>query len=238
MREAQGKAQSTGRITSGIDQENTLALKTVSFVRRQLPAWRDDPDRPSEQAENKLNLQLCKFLDAHARNDFPMIRFDHEEYQSDRRSVDLSASSVIGASLHTIYDPVLVLECKRLPAPPPLKREKEYVTGGEQITGGIQRFKLGLHGAGMGIVAMIGYIQEQSPRQWHAKINSWISDLANDKSKDAGVWSSGEILGPIKEDYKNGIADCRSAHSRGRKTSREQFVIYHLWIKMNTRNLN
>ena len=124
--------QVIGQITTGIDQ-NTLAFKTIHFVRAQLPIWRDDLERPYEQSENKLNLQLCKFLDSCARNDFPMVRFDHEEYQSDCRSVDLAASSVettvIGARQHTIYDPVLVIECKRLPAPS-YDCEKEYVTGG------------------------------------------------------------------------------------------------------------
>ena len=150
MSDIHEKEQSIGRITSGIDRENTLAIKTINFVSRQLPAWRDDPVRPQEQAEDRLNLQLCKFLDSRARNEFPMVRFDHEEYQPGRRRVDLSASPVeattIGAKLHTVYDPILVFECKRLPAPS-LDREKEYVTGGKEHTsGGLQRFKLGGHG--------------------------------------------------------------------------------------------
>ena len=96
-----------GQLTTGIDQTtSTLVLKTITFVRQQLPAWRHDPDRTDEQSENKLNLQLCKFLDSRARNDFPMVRFDHEEYQTGRRSVDLSASPVetmvIGAQMYAI----------------------------------------------------------------------------------------------------------------------------------------
>jgi len=135
------EGQSIGQITSGINQGNTLALKTIDFVRRQLPAWRDDSDRPDERSENKLNMQLCKFLDSYARNNFPMVRFDHEEYQAGHRSVDFSASpvktTVIGVRQYTIYDPILVLECKRLPAPPPQDREREYVTGGiERKSGG------------------------------------------------------------------------------------------------------
>ena len=99
--------QSIGQITIGI-KEDSLAMETVGFIHRQLSAWRDDSDRTQEQAENKLNLQLCKFLDSRARNEFPMVRFDHEEYQGGNRSVDLSASPVeltmIDARLHTIYD--------------------------------------------------------------------------------------------------------------------------------------
>ncbi|MCI0613680.1 hypothetical protein L0244_11890, partial [bacterium] len=154
MNEDRKAGYSIGEIKFGIDQD-TLDMKTIGFVREQLPEWRDDPDRSAEQSEDKLNLQLCKFLDSRARNAFPMVRFDHEEYQSDRRRVDLSASSVetipIRARLHSIYDPILVFECKRLPAPSH-DREKEYVTGGIQHkNGGIQRFKLRLHGADLDI---------------------------------------------------------------------------------------
>ena len=156
------------RITSGISPD-TLALKTIGFVHQQLPAWRDDPYRSSEESENKLNLQLCKFLDSQARNCFPMVRFDHEEPQTGQRRIDLSASlaenMVIEAIAYTIYDPILVLESKRIPAPSS-DREKEYVTGINK-SGGIQRFKLGLHGAKLNLSAMIGYIQDKSARDWH-----------------------------------------------------------------------
>lgn len=140
------KKATIGKITSGLVLD-TLALKTIDFVYTQLPAWRDDPDRLDEESENKLNLQLCKFLNSHARNDFPTVFFQHEEYQSGRTIVDISAlpikTSTIGARTYTIYDPIVVLEGKRLPAPS-LDREKEYVTGGIQHkSGGIQRFKLG-----------------------------------------------------------------------------------------------
>ena len=80
---------------------------------------------------------MCKFLDSRARQDFPMVRFNHEEYQGDRRSVDLSASPVermiIGARLFTVYDLFLVLEGKRLP-PPSRRRESESTLQEEKIT--------------------------------------------------------------------------------------------------------
>ncbi len=111
------KKQSTGEITSGI-KSRTFQLTIINFVYQQLPIWRDDTNRPDEQSEDKLNLQLCKFLDSCARKDFPMVRFNHEEYQTDQRRVDLSASPAknifLEAKPYTIYDPVLVLECKRL----------------------------------------------------------------------------------------------------------------------------
>lgn len=222
-----------GRITSGI-QLGELTSKTISFVRQQLPAWRDDPERPDDLSEPALNQQLVKFLDSHARNDFAMVRFDHEEIEPKRRSVDFSASPIetmaIGAKQYTIYNPFLVFECKRLPAPSK-KREKEYITGGKERSGGIQRFKLGLHGAKLNLVGMIGYIQKSSLRDWHSQINEWISELSNGEIDDGCKWDDNEKLQELEEDMRGGIANCRSVHNRTDGVS-DEITIQHLWIAM------
>lgn len=229
--------QSIGKISSGIE-DDSLVMKTVGFIQRQLPAWRDGTDRAQEQAENRLNLQLCKFLDSRARSEFPMVRFDHEEYQGGHRSVDLSASPVkptmIDASLYTIYDPILVIEGKRLPAPSS-DREKEYVTGGkEETSGGIQRFKLGFHGAKHETVAMVGYVQNHSLRHWHKQINTWISELADGITQDSCAWHESEKLGMFEEDLQKNVASSQSVHSRSGHVSSNRIIIHHLWIAMDT----
>lgn len=224
-----------GQITTGIEEDTTLT-STLEFVSQQLIFWRDDPDRAKEEGEDRLNLQLCKFLDSKARATFPMIRFDHEEYQTERRRVDLSASPVkttfIGAKQHTIYDPFLVMECKRLP-PPTHGREKEYVTGGsESRTGGIQRFKLGLHGSELNDVAIIGYLQKESTTYWYQTINKWISDLCGGIASDGCVWSDNEELEFLYEDNTNGIANYQSTHNRMGSKLSNQIKIRHLWVVM------
>ena len=227
--------QPVTRTISGL-MANTIAQKTINFVQEQLPSWRDHPTRPYEQSENKLNLQLSKFLNDRARNDFPMVHFEHEEYQSGRTSVDVSASPVsevtIGASLYTIYEPVVVFECKRLPAPS-RSREREYVTGGtEHRNGGIQRFKLGLHGSKHDIAAMIGYIQERSAREWHEEINRWIGELSDGTIADVCVWYETEVLSTLEEDYSRSIATCQSTHKRSGCVISDNILIRHLWINM------
>lgn len=230
---------SIGKITSGVDLR-TLALKTIDFVRRQLPIWRDDPYRPEEKSEFNLNLHLSKFLNARARNEFSMIQFNIEEPQSGRRKSDMAASPVqttsIGANQYTIYNPFLVFECKRLPAPEPT-REREYVTGGrEHLTGGIQRFKLGLHGMEMELAGMIGYIQKRSVREWHADINDWIANLSSDKEADICIWNTSEKLMPLHEDVSKGLAYCQSTHSRiGNIAKKMKIELHHSWIVMNQR---
>ena len=237
MGRKKSKREDIERITSGISVD-TLALTTINFVRHQLPAWRDDPDRPDEKSEDKLNQQLCKFLDSQARNSFPMVRFDHEEYQTGQRRVDLSASPVIRlyleAKLYTIYDPILVLEGKRLPAPSS-DREKEYVTGTapNRPTGGIQRFKLGLHGARLDLSSMIGYLQDKCARDWYGKINKWILELAGGTMADGCVWKASETLELLEEDMAKGVASYRSVHSRTGNVVSNVITLHHLWIAMN-----
>lgn len=227
-----------GKIAAGIGPDQ-LAQSTLAFVYQQLPAWRDDPDRPSEESEPKLNLQLCKFLDSESRNDFPMVRFDHEEYQHARRRVDLSASpveaTVIDVKLYSIYDPFLVFECKRLPAPRN-DREREYVTGGKKSSGGIQRFKLGLHGAKLDLVAIIGYIQARDAQHWHTTINRWISSLSLGKLTDGCVWDRNEKLGAFEEDAVQRTANCRSVHGRTGKVRSNRIEIQHFWVVMGKGN--
>ena len=227
----------SGKITSGIEPDS-LPLQTIAFVYGQLTGWRDDPDRPVEEAEDKLNLQLCKFLGVQANKEFPMIRFDHEEPQVGRRRVDMSASPAksifFEAKLYTIYDPVLVLEGKRLPTPSS-SREKEYVTGPtpKKISGGIQRFKLSLHGAKLNLVAIIGYVQGHSVCHWHKKINGWISELVDNPIGDGCIWAANETLNPLAEDKTKAIASYRSTHSR---TLGDKIELHHLWITMNVQN--
>jgi hypothetical protein len=206
-------------------------------VREQLPAWRDDPDRPAVDSEPLLNSQLCKFLNARARTDFPMIAFGHEEPQASRRHADVSAllseSVVIKARPYTIYDPVLVIECKRIPAPAQ-NREREYVTGADpgKITGGIQRFKLGQHGAQMDMAAMVAYVQEGSPHQWLQRINGWILELVDKPIGDGCPWSADDILRETQEYTSKEVSTYHSVHERSGLATTNRIELHHLWVTM------
>jgi hypothetical protein len=232
------KQNSLGRITSGIKLHASI-LSIISFMCEQLPLWRDDPNRVDEPSERKLNSQLSKFLDCQAREYFPMFRFDHEEPQQGNRSIDISVSPetkmVIEARTYTIYDPVLVIECKRLPAPSS-ERKKEYVTGQSpnKITGGIQRFKLGLHGAKHDLAAMVGYIQDQIDEGWIDTINKWIKELVAKPIGDGCVWSNDEILHLCEYNILTGVGKCKSKHWRS--TNNRKIEIYHLWISMRRKS--
>ena len=229
---------SFGRITSGVKLRASV-FEIVNFISVQLPFWRDDPDRVDEQSEHKLNAQLSKFLNYRAREYLPMFRFDHEEPQQRNRSIDISVSpeakAVIEARTYTIYDPVLVIECKRLPAPSP-DRKKEYVTGPspDRITGGIQRFKLGLHGATHNLAAMVGYLQDYTEEGWIDTINEWIRELAAKPLGDGCVWADDEILYLYEYNILTRVGKCKSKHRKA--SSKGKIEIHHIWISMRRKS--
>ncbi len=224
---------SRGRISAG----PTVALvdRTVEFVLSELAGWRDDPDRSPEEAEERLNAQLCKYLNVAASNRFPMVQFHHEEKQTGTRRVDISAlpkgKGFVGQTYHTIYDSFLVFEGKRLPAPGS-NRDREYVTGGPQKSGGIQRFKLALHGVRQKTAAMIGYIQQDGAGDWLLRINQWIRDEVTNNSSPGESWSISEQLVDFKSNSVLRVADLSSVHERNTSAVSPKIRLRHLWVEM------
>ena len=224
---------STGQITSGIPAD-AAALKTLDFIERHLPAWRDDPERPIAERERDLNSQLCKFLNVAARrSEFAMVHFHHEEPQGMRHAADFSANPADGGwivgSPHTKYDPILVIEGKRLPTPGS-NRDREYVASvtGKAPAGAIQRFKLGLHGSAVSIAGIIGYVQQKSCKDWIATINQWIDELA---SSGDPIWSAADRLKRFTFDLTARKSRSESEHSRESGSS-PTICLIHLWVEM------
>lgn len=171
-----------------------------------------------------------------------MARFKHESPQSGTRTVDIGIhgteeTTLIGVRPYSIYEPFLVIEAKRLPAPGK-DREREYVTGTDRSsggpTGGIQRFKLGLHGSNVETAAMIGYIEKHSPRVWHGTINGWIADLIGITSTNGCVWSNADMLQPLQVNEGNRTAFSVSSHQRRHECVTSTIAIHHLWAVMES----
>jgi hypothetical protein len=224
-----------GRITRGIIP-NTLVEHTIEFVATQLPLWRDDETRTLVEAEELLNSQLCKFLEARARSQFPMALFHHEEHQGKRRRVDISAAPTLEAIeaaiyLKSIYDPFLVFEGKRIPAPA-ATREREYVTGFADRSGGMQRFKLALHGAAHDTAVMIGYAQANELAHWWGTINRWIGELVASGDDTTCSWTAGDALQVLREDSAARTSRCESKHARTGRPKAGPIRLIHFWVRM------
>ncbi len=224
------------RITRGPLQNDRIIPKTLEFIQTQLPQWRDDPNRPANESEKSLNSTLCDFLEHRRRDMLPMARFKHESPQQGIRTVDIgvhgtSEEVLVGVSTYSFYEPFLVIECKRLPSLGGKHREQEYVAGYTKTgspTGGIQRFKLGLHGKNVNTAVLIGYIQCNVPKHWHKTINNWIRELSKRIQKDGLSWNDDQLSKLTVNQV--GTYCMESKHPR--MSDESPIEIHHYWVPM------
>lgn len=109
------------------------------------------------------------------------------------------------------------------------KRKREYVigheNGGKPIhCGGIERYKLSIHGGNRNHAGMIGYLQDGTPDIWRKEVNAWISDLSAQTHEPP--WSETEQLTP--HEINGRVASCSSIAIRADSTLR----LTHLWIDL------
>jgi hypothetical protein len=227
-----------GTLQAEVQLPATARYELLDFIARELPRWRDHPERKPETSEPALTGQLCDHLNGAARTSdgWTWVQFRTEVPDEVRRgrAIDLAPKPcgvvlVIEGRRHTQFDTLLPIECKRLPTPQERDRdEREYVTTATGSTGGMQRFKLGHHGAAHRHAAMIAYVQERAFSYWLAQVNGWIRDLSADSDS---VWSDADALEPLKDDCVAGLCRLRSHHRRASRL--EEIDLQHLWIKMN-----
>ncbi len=229
-------ASQAGAIGRDILLPETARYELIDFIAGELPRWRDHPDRQPASAETTLTSQLCDHLNGAA---YYSTTWSHVQFRTEvpdevtrGRKIDLAAkplatSLVIEGRRHSQFDTLLPIECKRLPTPQEKDRdEREYVTSEHGTTGGIQRFKLGLHGAAHRLGTMIGYVQDQTCSYWLGRVNSWIANLAEVDSS----WTDAEILQSLNDDSAVGLCVLRSQHRRDGDL--EDCELRHVWIRM------
>jgi hypothetical protein len=237
MAEADGfPSGSIGSLSYQPGPDETLVSVTLSFVLAKLPAWRDDPMRPADANEKQMNSSLCDFLDTRSRTEFPMVRFKHEDLETERHTVDLGVHgmetiTIVNTRGYSIYQPFLVIEAKRLPAPSK-DREREYVAGSDKPSGAIERFRLGLHGAGVETAVIVGYIEALTPRHWHTMVNDWIRTMASDATVQRCTWSCADELKDLVVDDEHGVSSSESSHERVASCCTASIAIRHLWVAM------
>ena len=228
----------SGRLDGDIHLPSTAKLGMVGFIAEQLPLWRDHPDRPIAHAETRLTEHLCAYLNGAAARSLAWshVQFCTETAAETRgnRKMDLAVKPrgvtiIIENRRHSQFEAIFPIECKRLPTPKAKDRdEREYVTNDPGTTGGIQRFKLGYHGATHAFAAMIGYVQEQSLTHWLDTVNGWIHDLSMEVGS---MWSDSDILRLLSNDTVSGIGTLESRHHRDGDL--DECELHHLWIRMN-----
>ena len=228
---------SSGTLDHKVHRPGSWRFSLLSFVSRELPKWRDDPYRPMEKGETILTSQLCAHMNSAARmsRGWDILQFRIEEPDESVRSrrVDLvpapSGTVIwIDGKEYTQYAALLPIECKRLPTPSGPKRdEREYLFSALGSTGGVQRFKAGLHGAAHSVGAMVGYIQKRDIEFWMEKIGKWLTDLVEN---GACCWEEADALCMVSRDIETRTAVLTSAHRRS--TDLPEIQLFHLWVDM------
>ncbi len=208
----------------------------VDLVKQSLPLLAVSAMKDGICNEDGLNSLLSLFISKAARKeDLPFI-VQHQSMEDLTRGG--SPAPDIGIHLDIVDDAdpfprITVFEGKRLTASLGLQRRKEYVIGHEEKgkhipCGGIERFKLSIHGRELNSAGMIGYIQEETPEYWHEQINSWISELS--LRQDTLKWSAEEHLAPATT--KGRISESASIVHR----KNDQLHLAHLWVNLDASN--
>ena len=232
-----GSAHS-GSLGRNVHLPATFMVELLDFIKHELPRWRDRSDRKGEASETVLTSQLCAHLNSAARRsagwDILQFRTEEPDEQSKGRKVDLvpapcDAIVWVEGRRYIDFDPLLPIECKRLPTPKdPQRDEREYVFNQNASTGGIQRFKAGHHGGGHKLGAMIGYVQQETREFWNTRVAEWITDLA---AKGQSGWSQKDLLRLESDDVTLKLAVLTSSHAR--EKGLPEIELHHLWVQMN-----
>jgi hypothetical protein len=227
----------SGGLAAGLHRPVTWLIELIDFIAEQLPLWRDRPDRRRVAGETPLTAQLCAHLNSVARKSpgWDVLQFRMEEPDAIKRSrrIDLAPAPAgetiwIKGRRYSDFDPLLPIECKRLPTPSGTGRDKrEYLLVSTGSTGGVQRFKAGHHGAAHTQGAMIGYVQDGSVASWVARINAWICELV--RASVAG-WTVNDRLRLDRHDSGRRLAVLISEHQR--EHGLQSIALRHLWIEI------
>jgi hypothetical protein len=227
----------SGTLSTDVQRPATFRHELLEFITNELPRWRDRPDRSSATSETILTSQLCAHLNSAARHapgwDILQFRVEESDEENKGRKIDLvpapSGTTIcIEGRVHTDFNSLMPIECKRFPIPKGKDRdEREYVISSHTSTGGIQRFKEGSHGAAHTFGGMIGYVQEQTTSFWDARVAGWIKKLAGTRPG----WTMKDLLQLERKDATLRVAVFRSSHAR--QNGLPDIELRHLWMEMN-----
>lgn len=212
-------------------------LVAISPVRQNSAKLRNEKD---------LCAELGKRLNFAAYAEIFSFYPEDPEDESTTRTLDYGAYPkihfVVGSRLLGATDRLYGLEAKRLPThTSPInqpEREREYVVGhwnlrrskAKRISGGIERFKEGLHGNSLDRVGMIAFIQKNDLRHWLAEINGWINDLIHSPPLEShqARWTESDWVHEAAVETLE-VAELRSVHER---RLLPQIRITHFWLML------
>ena len=231
-----GATARIGALARDVQLPSTSLDELLNFIACQLPHWRDRPERRQDRtAETDFTSELSSHLSSAARFagwDFLTFKLEAPDEVVRGRKIDLAATPcaarvLVGERIYYDLNILLPIECKRLPTPIEKNRDpREYVVSKFNTTGGMDRFKAGLHGAAHRLAGMIGYIEEHDCAHWHQAITGWIDELG----KKSPAWSARDHLEAKSADPKARTATYASTHAR--PNGLPDIELRHLWVEM------
>jgi len=232
----EGAIARVGTLARDVQLPRTSLYALLDFIASELPLWRDRPERRQDRnAETDFTSELSSHLSSAARYggwDFLTFKPEAPDEVVRGRKIDLAATPcgarvLVGERIYYDLNILLPIECKRLPTPSEKGRDpREYVISSFNTTGGIDRFKVGLHGAAHLLAGMIAYIEEHDCAYWHQAITGWIDELG----KTSSVWSARDHLKAESTNPNARTASYASTHTR--PNGLPDIELRHLWVEM------
>jgi hypothetical protein len=231
-----------GELHEVVDRIEEFLRKTLPHLLTVISPVRKNSSKPRN--EKDLCAELGKRLNFAASGELFRFYPEDPENESCTRTLDYGVQPqlqfVVGSRVVGAMDRLYAIEAKRLPThTSPIdqpEREREYVVGdwklrsssSKRISGGIERFKEGLHGAALERVGMIAFLQKNDSKHWLGEVNRWITDLIHSPSLKShqARWTSSDILGEVGAETA-GVTELVSIHER---TILPPIHIAHFWL--------
>jgi hypothetical protein len=230
---------SAGKIKGPEPDSSILAV--VAFVEKHLISFSQKYTGSPIENEKGLTQKLVLLLNFHANSEGCLFWFDKEYMENPEQGTSpqvdigtitkLEQGIVIESKSYSKEESFFSLEAKRLGGKLEKKRSKEYLIGRFEHkkyinSGGVERFKQGIHGKNLKYGAVIAYVQKHDFSHWHNRINSWIDDLIQKQLKSSVNWTLKDKLS--MEYSKSLTAKFISVNSR----QNDSVTLFHLWTKL------
>jgi len=216
-------------------EANSAIMDVVAFVEKHLTEFSRTYAGSSVKNESGLNQGLCILLNNYARIECRFFIFEKEFMEDVEKGsspkVDLGVIVLpINSEFYNSQESFFSIEAKRL-GKTEKAREKEYLIGREEDgkykqCGGVERFKMAIHGKNLQYSAVIGYVQIYDFNYWQKTIDGWIDELIAGKISSCSHWSEKDKLQPLNQTANT--AKFRSENSR----QKGSIILFHLWVNL------
>ena len=218
-------------------------LAVVAFVERHLTRFSEEYTGSTIKNEKGLTQHLVLLLNFYANTERYPFWFDREHMENpelgnspqvDIGTIAKERSIVIESKAYSNKESFFSLEAKRL-GKLEKKREKEYLIGRFEkkkyiSSGGVERFKQGIHGGTLKYGAILAYVQIYDFSHWHKQINAWIEELIQKQIQSPVSWTCQDKL---KKKYIQSVtAKFISVNSR----EKDSVTLFHLWTNLSPKN--